>query len=85
MNLLTEMFFAPEEAEKLRVVEEIDIDALRDLATAYREGRVVIIGKAFQEPNGMYTTLFYKNGVLMARTDATAEESEANALAERGE
>jgi hypothetical protein len=63
---------------------EISLDRLRELARAEHRGLVVIIGKAFKEPNGMYTTLFYKNGLLMARTDATAEESEANALAEKG-
>ena len=43
MNPLTEMFFAPEEAEKLRVVEKISLDRLRELAEAEREGRVVVL------------------------------------------
>ena len=43
MNPLTEMFFAPEEVEKLRVVEKIDIARLRELAEAEREGRVVVL------------------------------------------
>ena len=31
MNSLTEVFFAPKESERLRVVEKIDTDRLRDL------------------------------------------------------
>jgi len=42
-NLLTEVFFAPEEAEKLRVVENISLDRLHELAEAEREGRVVVL------------------------------------------
>ena len=42
-NLLTEVFFAPEEAEKLRVVENISLARLRELADAEREGRVVVL------------------------------------------
>ena len=37
MNPLNELFFAPEEAEKLRMVEKIDVDRLRELAEAARE------------------------------------------------
>ena len=33
-DILTEVFFAPEEAEKLRVVEKIDLARLRELAEA---------------------------------------------------
>jgi len=51
-NLLTDVFFAPEEAEKLRVVEKIDITRLRELAEAEREGRVVVLPKVGD-------TLFY--------------------------
>ena len=42
-NLLTDVFFAPEEAEKLRVVEKIDLARLRELAEAEREGRAVVL------------------------------------------
>ena len=38
-NLLTEVFFAPEEAEKLRVVENISLARLRELAEAERDGQ----------------------------------------------
>jgi len=43
MNPLTEIFFAPEEAKKLRLVEKIDIARLHELAEAEREGRVVVL------------------------------------------
>lgn len=42
-NLLTEVFFAPEEAEKLRIVEEIKIDRLQEIADAERDGRLVVL------------------------------------------
>jgi len=41
-NLLTDVFFAPEEAEKLRTVEEIPLARLRELAKAEREGKIRI-------------------------------------------
>ena len=42
-NLLTDVFFAPEEAEKLRVVDKISLARLRELASAEREGRVMML------------------------------------------
>jgi len=41
-NLLTDVFFATEEAEKLRIVDGISLSRLRELAEAEREGKIKI-------------------------------------------
>ena len=70
------------EAGIFAMFKDVSIDRIIELASAEREGRVIILGKAFKEPNGMFTTLVYnKSGLLMGRTDETAEESERNAAA----
>ena len=66
-----------------KIVEHIPIARLRELADAEKDGRVVILGKAYKEPNGMFTVLYRRHdGVMMGRTDFTAEEAEQNAKAE---
>ena len=63
--------------------EVISLARLRELADAEKDGRVVILGKAYKEPNGMFTVLYRRHdGVMMGRTDFTAEEAEQNAKAE---
>lgn len=53
-NLLTELFFSPEEAEKLRVVEKISLARLRELATAECEGKLpkLMLGDKVYKPAG---------------------------------
>ena len=77
-NLLTDVFFAPEEAEKLRVVENISLARLRELADAERDGRINIS----QYPNcGMCKLVT----VDMFAKREPCKSCKSRALAEKGE
>lgn len=69
--------------ERLDAVKGISLSRLRELASAEREGRVVVLNEIFKTPTWQYGFIYYDKQGLMTGDfrDTKAESEAARALA----